>query len=80
MAKKTDKPKYKPDDGHTIYNMDGVGRPRWFGNRSKEDRAGLTRAERRAAIKAAFATYAPRFAIVIGCFVLVAVLLYFWLK
>lgn len=74
--KKNNKPKYV-DDGHTVYNMDGVGGAR---HREDDEDCGLTKKERRAAIRAAFRCYFPRFLIVIFSFSLVAVLLYLWLK
>lgn len=46
----------------------------------KDDDVALSRKERRAAIRAALAFYFPRLLLVIGCFVLVGVLLYFWLR
>lgn len=66
------------DDGHTVYSMDGVQSP--WSRSKKEDGAGLTRAEKRAAIKAAFKVYLPIFLGVAACFALVALLMYFWLK
>ena len=58
-----------------IDDMRGVG-PR----RTKKEGVNLTKKERRALIKAAFARYAPIFFGVIVCFTLAALLLYFWLK
>ena len=56
---KADKKKYV-DDGHTIYNMDNV--PQAFYRRKSTDKnVGLNRKERRAAIRAALATYLPMF-------------------
>lgn len=74
--KKKKKTKYV-DDGHTVYNMDGVKSPL---SPEKKDNVALTRAEKRAAIRAAFKVFFPIFAGVILCFALVCVLMYLWLK
>lgn len=66
------------DDGHTVYSMDGLDEIR--GTKRRGDGIKLSRAEKWAAIKAAFARYTPILLMVIGCFSLTAVLLYFWLK
>ena len=74
---KTSKKKKKTvyvDDGHTVYDMSGVS-----GKKKKEDDLGLSRKERRAVIKAAFATYLPILVGVLACFTLAALLMYFWL-
>ena len=56
-------------------DMHGVGsRP------DKKDEIKVTRAERRALIRAAFAHYAPIFFGVLVCFTLAALLIYLWLK
>lgn len=65
------------DDGHTIYNMDGVDE--LYRGRRKTKGTELTKKERKAAIKAAFAVYLPVVLGAIACFSAVAVLLYFWL-
>lgn len=77
MKKKKNKIKYV-DDGHTVYSMDGVQSPLSAGK--SKDEVGLTRAEKRAAIRAAFKVYLPIVLGVIACFALVGILLYFWLK
>lgn len=73
---KKDKPAKKEyvDDGHTIYSMDGLteGKP-------KTEKANLSKKEFWAAIKAGFAVFFPKLLMVIGCFGLVALLMYFWL-
>lgn len=46
----------------------------------KGEKPGLTRKERRAAIRAAFACYLPVFLGVLLCFTVTALLIYFWLK
>ena len=69
------------DDGRTVYDMSGLDDMHSTGPRrnGKED-IKLTRAERRALIRAAFARYAPIFFGVLVCFTLAALLIYFWLK
>lgn len=74
--KKKKKVKYV-DDGHTVYSMEGLDEIR--GIRRRGDGIKLSREERRAAIRAAFARYLPVLLIVIGSFTLAALLLYFWL-
>lgn len=76
-SKKKKKPKYI-DDGHTVYSMTGLDEAR--GIKRRNDKIKLSRSERWALIKAAFARYTPIFLMVIGCFSLTALLLYFWLK
>lgn len=77
MAKKNKKKViYIEDDGHTVYSMENVGEKR----KKKDDDVRLTRAERRAAILAAFAHYIPILLLVIGCFCLTGLGIYFWLN
>ncbi len=78
MSKKKKKQPYV-DDGHTVYSMDGVDGPIWK-RKKNEDKAGLSGKERRAAIKAAFATYAPIFFGVLACFAIATLLMFFWLN
>lgn len=73
-----EKPKYV-DDGHTVYNMDGVKSP-LDSLRKKDDGAKLSRAEKWAAIRAALQVYLPIVLGAIACFALVGVLMYFWLS
>jgi len=79
---KKDKPPKKEyvDDGHTIFSMDGLD-PTNDGS-NKEDRKveKLQKKEFWAAVKAAFVVFFPKFLMVVGCFGLVALLMYFWLK
>lgn len=77
-SQKSKKQKYV-DDGHTVYNMDGVQSP-FAAFKKKEDKEGLSRAEKRAAIKAAFQVYLPVVLSSIACFVVVGVLMYLWLR
>lgn len=67
------------DDGHTVYNMDGVSSP-FDALRRNKDGQGLSRKEKRAAIKAALQVYLPVVLGAIACFVLAGVLLYLWLS
>ena len=69
------------DDGRTLYDMSGLDDMHGTGpRRDKKDGIKVTRAERRALIKAALAHYAPIFFGVIVCFTLAALLIYLWLK
>ena len=69
------------DDGRTIYDMSGLDDMHRTGPRhKKKEDIKLTRAERRALIRAAFAHYAPIFFGVLVCFTLAGLLIYFWLK
>ena len=75
-AKKKKKPKFV-DDGHTVYSMEGLDpAPRV----KESDKVGLTRKERRAAIRAALAVYMPRVLLIVACFAAAALLIYFWLS
>lgn len=76
--KKTKKQNYV-DDGHTVYNMDGVKSP-FDVLKNNDDGAKLSRAEKWAAIRAALQVYLPIVFGAIACFVLVGVLMYFWLS
>lgn len=77
--KKVKKQKYI-DDGHTVYSMDGVQSPMSAFKKNKDDGMGLSRKEKRAAIKAALQVYLPMVLGTIACFALVGVLMYFWLS
>lgn len=69
------------DDGRTIYDMSGLDDMRRSGPRiEKKESIRLTRAERRALIRAALSHYAPLLFGVIACFTVAALLAYFWLK
>lgn len=69
------------DDGRTLYDMSGLEDMHRTGpRREKKESIKLTRRERRALIKAAFAHYAPIFFGVLACFTLAALLIYFWLR
>ena len=75
--KRKSKPEYL-DDGHTIYSMEQLVGPENYNK--KEKNVGLSRKEKRAAIKAAFETYLPILIGVLACFSVAAVLMYFWLS
>lgn len=79
MKKKKKKIVYVEDDGRTLYSMEGVGNNGRKKDKEKEE-VNLARKERLAAIRAAFAFYFPRLLLVIGCFVAVGLLMYFWLR
>lgn len=76
-VKKKKKVKYI-DDGHTVYSMEGLDEAR--GIKRRDDSIKLTRKEKWAAIRAAFARFLPIFLGVVACFSLTALLLYFWLR
>ena len=75
--KKKNKVVYIEDDGRTVYSMENVGKKQ---RKKKDDDVKLTRAERRAAIKAALAHYLPILLLVIGCFCITGLALYFWMR
>jgi len=83
-TKKKEKVKvvYLPDDGRTLYSMDGLADMKGVGtkNKKEENPVGLSRKEKWIAIKAAYATYLPIFLAVLCCFGVVAVLMYLWLS
>lgn len=74
------------DDGHTIYDMDGVGRTGWWSSfrkdaeKKKQQPVGLTAKERWAVIRAAMSTYLPVMMIILLGFGLTMLLLSFWLQ
>ncbi len=69
------------DDGRTVYDMSGLDDMHRTGpRREKKESINVTRAERRAMIRAAFAHYAPIFFGVLACFALAGLLIYFWLR
>ena len=77
MAKKKKKKViYIEDDGHTVYPMDNVVGKK----KKKDDDVGLSRKERRAMISAALAHFLPILLLVIGCFCLTGLAMYFWLR
>ena len=74
MSKK-EKQKYI-DDGHTIYSMNVDAK--W--SNSKKESIPVPKEERILLIKAAFRAYFPKLLLVLICFALTIILLYFWLK
>ena len=66
------------DDGHTIYSMDVDAK--WSEKRIEKQTIYVSKQERRALIKAAFLAYTPKLLMVLLCFGLAIVLIYFWLK
>lgn len=76
------KPKKKKpvyiDDGHTVYSMENL--PSVTGKKKKDDGVNVTKKERRAMIKAAYAYYLPRLLLGVLCFAAVVILLWLWLK
>lgn len=74
--KKKKKPVYI-DDGHTVFDMSGLNPE--GGKADGEDRAGLSRREKHAAIRAAVAIYLPRMLMIILCFLAAMGLIYLWL-
>ncbi len=81
-AEKNKKPKkQKPvyiDDGHTVYGMENL--PSVSGKKKKGDGVNVTKKERRAMIKAAYAYYLPRLLLGVVCFAAAVILLRLWLK
>ena len=66
------------DDGHTVYSMENL--PSVAGKKKKDDGVNVTKKERRAMIKAAYAYYLPRLLLGVLCFAAVIILLWLWLK
>ncbi|MDY4187265.1 MAG: hypothetical protein SOX77_05410 [Candidatus Borkfalkiaceae bacterium] len=66
------------DDGRTVYDMSNL--PPRTGAKKKGEGVEVTKKEKRAIIKAAYASYAPVVIIMIICFFAVALLLWLWLK
>ena len=66
------------DDGHTIYSMDCDAK--WSEKRIEKQTVSVTKQETRALIKAAFLAYTPKLLMVLLCFGLAILLIYFWLK
>ncbi len=65
------------DDGRTIYDMQNV--PQAFYNKDKKQPL-VDKEEKKALVKAAFATYLPMFLSVVVGFVAVLLLISLWLK
>lgn len=73
---KEEKQKYI-DDGHTIYSMEVDAK--WSKDK-KNKSIPVPKDERRLLIKAAYRAYIPKLLLVLLCFGLTIILLYFWLK
>lgn len=76
MKEKKKKQKYI-DDGHTIYNMDVDGMPHRVVK--KDTGINLTKAEKRAMIRAALLHFLPILLGVVVCFSITMLLIYLWL-
>ena len=66
------------DDGHTIYDMNVDAS--WNNKKEKSPIVMVSKEERWTLIKAAFLAYIPKLLLVIGCFLVAAILIYLWLK
>lgn len=73
---KEEKQKYI-DDGHTIYSMEVDAK--WSKDK-KNKSIPVPKDERKLLIKAAYRAYIPKLLLVLLCFGLTIILLYFWLK
>lgn len=78
MNDNKDKNKEYVDDGHTVYNMDVDAY--WNKNKVDENKVYVDKKERRSLIKAAIAAYLPKFFLIVLCFGITMLLIYFWLK
>ncbi len=65
------------DDGRTIYSMEGLSK---HPSPKDKESVGLSKKEKRAAIKAAFKQYLPMFLGVLACFSIAILLVYLWLS
>lgn len=79
------KKKYDDDDGRTLYEMNVEGMPYYEKEEIREKNKGIkkirvNRKERSAMVRAAYLAMLPKFLITIGCFTLVALLIWLWLK
>lgn len=74
---KKKKPVYV-DDGHTVYSMENL--PSVAGKKKKDDGVNVTKKERAAMLKAAYAYYLPRLLLGVLCFAAAVVLIWLWLK
>ena len=66
------------DDGHTIYDMNVDAS--WNNRCEKTPSVMVSKDERRMLIKAALKAYLPKLLMVLGCFLVVMILIYLWLK
>ena len=66
------------DDEHTIYDMNVDAS--WNNRREKIPSVIVLKKERRMLVFAALKAYFPKLLLVIGCFLVVMILIYLWLK
>ena len=78
MKRNNNKPNEYIDDGHTIYDMNVDAS--WNKKKERTPSVMVSKEERRMLIKAAFLAYIPKLLLVIGCFLVAAILIYLWLK
>lgn len=64
------------DDGRTVYSMEGLSKKK----PSDGETLGLTKEEKKAAIKAAFIHFTPLFLGVLACFAATFALMHLWLS
>ena len=79
MQDKKKKPKYE-DDGHTIYDMNGDAYWRKKDKVTEQPNIYVTKKEKKTIVKAAYSSYFPKLLLVLLCFGLAMLLIYFWLK
>lgn len=81
MKEKKNKPRKDNyvDDGHTIYDMSGLCGRGIDTDPDNRDGIGLTKKEKRAAIRAAYLKYLPAVLATAVGFGLTMLLIYFWL-
>lgn len=77
MSKKKKKQEYI-DDGHTIYSMEVDAK--WSKKKEKEQSVYVSKEEKKELIKAAYLAYLPKLLLILLCFGLAMLLMYFWLK
>ena len=65
------------DDGHTIYSMDVDAK--WAKSKEPKETIYVSKEQKRLLIKAAYRAYIPKLLLVLLCFGLAIILIYFWL-
>lgn len=78
MKTKNKKPDKFIDDEHTIYDMNVDAS--WNKRRDNAPSVMVSKEDRRMLIKAALKAYFPKLLLVLGCFFVVMLLIYLWLK
>lgn len=68
------------DDGHTVYDMNGLSGNEQDKKKNKEEKVHLSFKEKRAVIRAALERFLPVLFLVIACFTVTILLIYFWIK